>query len=490
MPLQVLFSIEKTELVVGESPSCLLQIKNTGSEPLKIFQPLGGGGMPSFRVVSVKSGSDKVIQGSVQSGGIPSTQMLSPNQEVELTIPLLHNIKLLLPDDYLISVVYEYNNGMNRAESIPVKVKVHHMAVTNLFLDSVQGSGINGVWINPAKDPPDVMVTSFNLMMGNGVGKITPVGKAGFECRPVISLLPNTFPGFGQWVAWIREGSLEYVYHDEAIPLGRVEKFDLSSAQAEIVPPLYIKSNTDYGVRAPGDVILWMSGDSPQNSSVQLINLVPVGETVVVEPGTKFSINGGRPEWAMNHARSNGSRLITFIRAGNRNVGLNSLPLPKQGGMGTSINVSPLVDWEGDLVAAGATMDLGDVIRGAVLMWTGPKDNQKLELVGWSIDANGGTSEHYRETIPWGPTVPVGAAKVRVRENGVPAVLLRPIEPDWFVYDGEGNLKPVPGPYKETSLEMDMAFLGGTEVVLICTELTGGFSVKRMDGRGLAPRPI
>lgn len=485
MSLEVQFSIEKRELLVGESPICQLELRNTGRAPLEIFQPVGGGGMPGFRVVAIQTGAERVFRGHVQPSGIPSTQIMEPNQLIRVPIPLLHDIGLLMPGEYLISVIYEFNNGNDQAESAPVKVKVHQLAVRNLFLDSVQGSTVYGVWTNPAADPADIVVSRFDLMPNGGVGVITPVGKGILQARPYISVPPNLGASFGNWIAWIKDNTIQFVHFDENLGVSPVGQLELPSSDGDIVPPLFVQANAQWGVRAAGDVLVWMGGHGPEGSALQRFHLVPMEEKVVAKPGIKINLRGGSPKWAMHHTRSNGTRLITYLEASKRQVTLFSLPVPKQDEAGAGIKVQKLGEWMGDLLAAGATIGLDDVIRGAMLMWTGPEDKQKLEVVGWSIDPNGRVREHHRSTIPWASTVRVGAAKVRVRESGDPAVLLRPLEVEWFVYDGYGKLVPVPAPYKETTLEIDIAFMGGSEVVAICAEAVGGISIKRLDGTDL-----
>ena len=489
MSLEVNFSIEKTKLLVGESPICLVQLKNTGSDSFEILQPLGGGGMPAFRVVNILTGAERVFYGNFEASGIPTTQMLSPDEVVPIHIPLLHNIDLLTAGEYLISAVYEFNNGKNKAESKPVKVIVHSQAVRNLFLDSVQGSSVYGVAVNQAADPPDIMLSRFDMMAEGGVGLVKAVGKGGLQTKPYISVTQNNEVSAGNWIGWLENNSLKFTHFDENMGVSSVGQFALPATNAEIVPPLYIKPNAEWGVRATGDVLLWNGDDGLRQSSLQVIHLVhTTGKDVVAKAGMTINFSAGRPIWAMHHARSDGARLVTFIEANKGRLTLSAVSVPVQ--EGAPVECTEMRSLQGDFVAAGATMGLDDVIRGAVLVWTGPEDKQKLELIGWSLDTGGALTEHYRTILPWSSTVPVGSAKVRVRENGDPAVLLSPLEVAWFVYDGYGKLVPVPAPYKETKLAIDIAFFRGSEVVLICLEEIGGFTVKRLDGSDLPSAPI
>ena len=132
-------------------------------------------------------------------------------------------------------------------------------------------------------------------------------------------------------------------------------------------------------------------------------------------------------------------------------------------------------------------MDTNDIIHGAALIWTGPKKERKLEVIGWAIDKAGNASEPYRDSILWASTAPIAEAKVRIRASGEPAALLRARDGNWSAYDGFNALVPVPPPYKETKLPIDLAFFGPQEVVLICADPIEGFAVKKLDGSDLPP---
>ena len=68
MGLNVKFDINKTELLVGEHPICILTLENTGPELLKVIHPDCGKGMPCFRLTEVKSGAETFIRGETSRG--------------------------------------------------------------------------------------------------------------------------------------------------------------------------------------------------------------------------------------------------------------------------------------------------------------------------------------------------------------------------------------------------------------------------------------
>lgn len=485
MSLEITFTIGKTDLILGESPVCTLRLKNTGQAPLVVPTPQGGSGMPAFRVLHVSTGVERLLRGNIRPAGQALSQELGQNESVETYIPLLDEISLPSVGEYVISAVYEYNAGKSVAESAPVRVKIRPMAVRNLFVDTVQGAVVQGVWVNPAGDPPDIVAGRFDILPGGGVESIEAIGKGTLLSRPIISMPPNNTPSAGRWIAWIDKAALAFVHRHQMGGASRPGKFKLSTANVEIVPPVYNEPNKKTKVRGGGAALIWLEKEGGQSSALQIISLLADGDRVKAKAGAMIDLPGPRPKWMMQHVRSDSTRLVTFINASGDHLSLNSTTWPDQAL--TTRQARKLKDWEGEFLAAGATMGLDDVIRGALLIWVGSDPTRKLEMLRWSIDAKGTLSEEQREAIPWPATVPVGPATVRVRVTGIPAALLRAHGRDWSVYDGFGHLMPVPAPYQQTNLQIDFAFFGGQEVVLICAELTGGLSVKRMDGSDLPP---
>ncbi|MCB2181920.1 MAG: hypothetical protein KQH63_07835 [Desulfobulbaceae bacterium] len=484
MPLKMSLSIGKTELLVGESPLCQLQLVNSGGQELEIIQPLSGGGMPAFRVKNIATGSDDIIRSSFMESAILPTQTIAANEVITVPTPLLETIGELQVGEYLISAVYELNDGRDLVESNAVKVEVKKLSVNNLFLDSVQGATVNGVFVSTASGFPEVVAAQFELNVDGGVQMVKSVGKGALQTRPYISLPPNTAPSFGNWIAWIENDSLQFVHDDINMGLSPMGQFNLPFADGEIIPPLYVEPSSDWGVRAPGDVLVWTGGAGGKDSSMRFIQIIPMPDNVIARPGMTVNLGGERPEWMMHHARSDGSRVITFLRKNNRLISLNALVLPKQG----EAEVKLLKEWTGDFVSAGATLGVDDALHVAVLFWGEKEGEQKLQVLGLDLDTKNNVTEYHQSVIPWGSTVNVEAAKVRVRYNGEPAILLRPIGGDWSVYDG-GKVVPVPAPYADSKLAVDIAFFNGADIVVIGAEMSGKISVKKMDGSDL-PRTI
>lgn len=488
MGLNVKFDINKTELLVGEHPICILTLENTGPELLKVIHPDCGKGMPCFRLTEVKSGAETFIRGETSRGSIAEVVELALGQKLQSYISLLDAVDLRTPGEYAISVVYSYNDDRDQAESEPVRIKIRHFSSRNLFLNSVRGSVFEGVFISPAADPPDVVLANFSIKPNGGFEGVHSVGKATLMARPCLSLPPNKASSLGSWIAWIDKGKLVFTHFDTTIGASKVAELKLGTAQAEIIPPLYIEP--DSSSQTNGAALVWMDGLPPNQSSIQMINLEREKAKVRARLAAKIDVAGDRPKWMMSHVLSDGTKLVTFIRSTEGTLSLYLTTWPDR--KAPAIGLRKLLDWKADFVASGATLGLSDEIYGASLVWTGPEHERKLELIGWTIEPKGPVKEHYRQVIPWSPLIPIGAANVRVRAYGTPALLILALDDySWSVWDGfKKELTPLPEPYTYTKMPMDIAFLNQRDVVLICAEAIGGFSVKQMDGSNLPPYPI
>ncbi|UCG48982.1 MAG: hypothetical protein JSU94_04200 [Phycisphaerales bacterium] len=480
MALTVGFSIPKTNLIMGENPLCTLTLQNTGDKPLEIIDPQSGSGMPVFRVMNIQTGAEILIRDRWPQAKI-FTLVLQPGRPIERSIPLLRDIKFPLPGDYAVSALYEYNGGRDRAESNPVKVKIRALAVQNLSLVYHDAPDLNATCINTAADPPDVVMIQLQLVAGGGPGDVRSAGKATLLDTPVGSWPPT----WGQWIAWVNEGTLNYTYLHigrESTDPGRTA---LRSPQVRLIPPVHSTSDANPDVFNEGMAALWLQDPRTGGSTVQLVELRANARKASGKLGASLSLAGGAPGWMMNHFRTDGRNLVTFIRGQNGHIGLYTLPWPRS--EAAAPPAGPLVKWQGELVAAGATCAEGNVIRGALVVRPGTCPHENLTVHDWMIDPAGAATSAPRVSLNWSVADPVLSAKVRVRKSGEPAVLLRGRDATWYLYDGLSELKPVFSEYARTPLPIDVVFFGGREAVLVLGRKEGGLAVKRTDGSDLPP---
>lgn len=419
MTLKLDLRIEKRDVLCLEEPQCDLTVANGGTEPVRLTHPV-------FRIVDVRSGTEAMHRAEEAQVDLPAGRAFRQR----LRLPTLD------PGEYAISAICG-------AESAPATVTVRAATPKNLTLDTVQGSVCLGAWINMAAPSPEIVRCRFDVMIGGGVRNLVAVAKADPRSRLVLSLPPNGAYRPDPWIAWMEANRFRAAFVDRTL--------EIAAPDAEIVAPLCADSEG----RATALIL--------QGSNLSTLILTPER----ISPGVKTALPGSRPVWMTTHTDSHGARRALILQIDGKRIVLSALPWSDQ-------SLGPpkrLADWEGGLVAAGSTLGLDDVVRGAVLV-----QREALKLVSWETDA--AFRETGRREIPGIPERTV----VRISGKGATAVLLRSEQGVWSC---EG--RPLPGEAAGTKLPLDVAFQGGFRPVLICGRKETGFRMMRLDGSSLPP---
>lgn len=480
MALEVKLSIEKTEFLFQESPRCLLTLTNDGRETIQISNPATSLTMPIFRLTDTRTGEDVVFQKKPSEWEEDIREGLPPGKTLERGFFLLDEIKITAPGTYRLAAVYEYDAG-KKTESAPVKFTILPATPKNLFLIGNGAWGSNpvlyGAWVNLASDPPQIVRTLFEALPGGGVRASHSVAKAEAEDRPVLSAPPNRSVAKSHWIAWLDGNFLKFVHFDENMGPSPVGKFELPKLEMEIVGALHSDPVTDTRVRPNGAALIWMGDADGTRSGLQVVELTPNKGTA----GGTVNLPGARPSWIASFERSTSVPLALLAQSTGGKVVFSSVPWPdkeKGGALPTKLG-----EWKGKFAGAGATIDPSDAVLGAVLL--SENGGEGLELVSWSLDAKGVFAEKGRQKIEWEYGKKLDRAFVRVNSKGVPAAVLRDGEGKWSIFTGEGKPAPLPGVYAQTKLPFDVAFMGGTEPVLIGARAQMGFEMIKLDGSPL-----
>ncbi len=486
MSLQVSLTIDKADLLLGENTGCRLLLENTGSDAITLNNPENEGFFV-YRVVQLDTGAEMIMKGEPYKSAKPTVAEVPPGGTIKASAPLLRDITWPTPGKYTLSVLYNYQQDdiKEMAESQPVSVTVRPLTVRNLSLDNSNSNFITGSFINSAADPPDIVLARFKICEGGGVKGIEHIGQGSLLTKPFKAVPGNMNPGAGEWIAWLDKEQLHCINWDWMGKTATKGLLKIPGTEAKIVTPVYIAPKAYGSSRSDGTVLLWANDQKSGQSTLNNIQLKVLDKKVKVELLTAISIPGPRPKWSMPYVKSDLTRRLVFLRSQHGKLSLTVTPWP---GDKTTGQMRMVHEWSGEFVGASATLGEDDVLRGAVLMWTGQQSRQ-LELVGWTMDdAKGKIQEDYRETVPLGSSVPISSLKVKVRITGMPTVLMRKYENEWVIYDAFGKMMELPAPYNYTKYSLDFAFYGLRDVVLICAEITGGLSVKRMDGSDLPPK--
>ena len=114
---------------------------------------------------------------------------------------------------------------------------------------------------------------------------------------------------------------------------------------------------------------------------------------------------------------------------------------------------------------------------------------RRLSLISWRVSGENVVDKQEEQTIDWHPNEPVREARIGVSDSGTTAALIADAEGKWQVFDGQGNLQPVPPEFEKSKQPMELAFMGGVgEPILICGTIHNGFKIIQLDGSPIPPR--
>ncbi|MBI2900916.1 MAG: hypothetical protein HYY17_12085 [Planctomycetes bacterium] len=470
MSLHVELKSAKTDLLFQEDTEIELEFANRGGEPIFLLPPEYLGQVTPLRITEVRTGEERLYRRAGRPRDRERESPLAPGKSVTGSFRLLGRIPEPAPGEYELSAFHEHGEDANRIESRPVRIKVHPTVPRNVALDTLQGEGMWGAWMNLGAQPPDVVLTLFDVAAGGGVSKVLPLAKATLHTRPVLSLPVNRGDRSRPWIAWIDGGAFVFLRVSPGSDPGRIE---LPGSEAEIVPALYVDA------AGTATALVWLAEPGGRPSRFQIVHLA-AGEARLGACGESVA---RRPAWAMSHSFSDGTRLLTTLDDSREGATLSSRAW-SESRVGP---VDPLAAWKTRPVTAGATLNLNDVLHGWVLMRE--EKTGRLELAGWKIDVERKFAEVDRQAVEWPLFEPIDRSLVRVTRTGAPAVLLCDVKGGWW-FHYRGACRPLPEPMRTTRLPLDVAFMGGEEPVLVCAEAGRGFRLRMMNGRPLPPSPL
>ncbi|MBI2900919.1 MAG: hypothetical protein HYY17_12100 [Planctomycetes bacterium] len=427
--------------------------------------------MPILRTLNVVTGEETVHRRPVQGLWPERETTLRPGDRIVSLLPLPAEGFLSKAGTYELWAIYEYDGGRSQGASPPIRIRIRPATPCRPTFDTLQGVVTYATWVNLGADPPDIVRTRFDVRAGGGVGETLAVAGATARSRPVLSLPPNRRDRSGHWIAWSDESALRFIYLSRESGPAAAGRFDLGSGDARIVAPLVADPREDRRV-TPAAAALVLLGAHRRLVSVRL---TPEGP----RPGPAADLPGPLPAWMMNHVRSDGGRLATLVQC---RAGVVSLAAIRWTDRDIGVPAE-LGKWEGEFVAAGATLDLRDAIRGATLLRVGPS-LRKYVLARWSVDAGGGFRiEESRE-----PTLDerksISDVAIRVSSQGIAAMLCRSAEGEWFV-GGVQGFRALPPSVTNSRRPLDLLFLNGVEPVVVCSQEGSGFRLLRADGSPL-----
>lgn len=475
MSLTLELAIEPREMRVLEDPLCALTFRNSGEEDVRFPHPWFSETLVGFHVVDVRTGVARLFH-KPHAGRVPARDLvLPPGKSIVWHFLLGRRVPLDAAGEYEVRAVCRDEAEDRSCESGPIRIKLRRTAARGLALDTLQGSVSHGVWINLAGDPPEILRSRFDFVLGGGVRDTRVVAGADFGTRPAISVPPNGRNRERHWVAWRDGRVLNFTHVSRELGVAEVGRFEVPDADWEIIPPLLSGPVTSTAIRPEGSALL-----SGSDGVLRIVRLT-AGRAALVARSAHL---GPSPMWSTCHVLRDGSRCATLLQATGGSLRLLLVPWSMQG-VGPA---RPLGTWEGGFVAAGATLGVDDAIRGAILVRTEREGRIRHEIFPWRLDAAGGLAQEPAADIAWPAGEPPPEAVVRVSGRGTVAVCLKDSRGRRFLACG-GKAEPLPLPLGKSEGLMEPGFLNGSRPVLVAAVEDAGVRIFLPDGRPLPPRP-
>jgi hypothetical protein len=485
--LEVSFSLPVKSLFYGQNAECLVTLKNSGSRPLDVPLPPLDDSVPIIVAHNLQTGMHKEYRRErTQFPLSESPAVFPPGQKHDVRFSLLDVTGPLEPGRYEIRVRWEYGNDSRRSESNGVPLMVLPVKPLSLNLvNAVQGrEGYKfGVFVDGANKTPQILLKGFSMTGGGGEYDVRPVAVCASSAEPVLSAPASGQSSRSHWIAWLAEGMLHYLYLDDLEGVKEQGVMQLPAGDIEIVTPLYSAVSEDEHAAPGGELLLAVKGKSGSSFGLQSVLLAQRGRVVATA-----EYQGPMPGWIKAHFMADGKRLVTYMQSAGAETEMYLTPWP--GSMPSASASGKVAKWSGSLVGAGAIIDGQDTVRGGTLLFSRADNKQsRLLLQTWSLTHGVTYVEGMSHSIDWPPAKTVREARVRLDDNGRPAALLADGEGAWYVYDGDGGLRPVPPEIKKTVLPLELAFYEGSgDPVLIVGTESHGFRIMQLDGSPLPQR--
>ncbi len=480
--ISIIIQLTKTEFAVGEDPTFTLELLYGGAGSIVVPEPVEGSGMPYFRVVDLANGAERIVKKPQSFPGAKARLELLAGEPHKSFHKLGDYIPLNAPGKYAISAIYEWNNGADRAESEPVTITITGLGVRNMGINNPSFRHGLLTFINPAADPPDLMLADLVLEPEGGVKRLKPIAKATMTAVPVASCPGNQSPTMGQWIAWIEGDTFKAVHVGDTLGPTSMALFKTIPG-AQIVSPLFAAVNKSHTTRGGGAAVL-LQRNPLKGASLIALDLSAGPEGAAVKESARLALDRA-PDWIVSFVRSDpADKRLAFITAENGKFTISDAPWPKPGD--ATLRATKIAEWEGDFVTAAANIDHNDVIRGCALAWMGPPEERSLEVLSWKVGPDGAFESEPLGALPWPHANPIQSIKARVRTGGSPTILLRSALGEWHVFDAKFQGK-VFEPFTRTDLPIDIAFVADAEAVLVIAQIGGAIKVKRLTGADLPP---
>lgn len=491
MSLTIALKIDRQEFLLGEDPILTIALANNTPDDIEFLEPEPGAEWPMFRLVGVHTGQEQLFGGKPPPGPRfrPRFADLEPRETKSFQRTLSSCAKIDSPGEYLLSAIIESGDPPRRIESEPIKFNVKSFVGRGLTINNPSNVCAELAFINDRGEASEIVLADVVLAVGGGISNLRRVAPAPEFARPVLSRPPNRAATIGRWIAWIEESSLCAVHSSDQLGPTSIARAKLPGPGAIITGPIFSASNIIPAVRARGEAAIICLEEGTIRWRFRSFELKAEGDKAALAPIADVPFPWGRPEWIQCLYRSDPDRkFVLFAVQDKGKTKVYVAPWPAKAA--PQLDAALAAEWDARFVAAHAAVDVEDTIRGCVIGLMESPDEKTYEVLTWAADAKGAFADEPLGALPWPTLNPIESMQVRVRTEGVPAVLLRDLKGERHLFDGGGFAGPIAEPYRRTPLPIELAFMNDANAVLIVARIGGGFEVRTPAGGPLPPKPL
>jgi hypothetical protein len=465
--------LTRTDLVIGEDTPLTLVLKNATGAALTIPDPELNRSLPQMRLRDLQTNTQKNF-GPIAA---PANEFAPPLPEPDIDLPagqerriestLMKRALIERAGDYELSAYFRWATGETTSKPVA-------LAVRPLDLQSASFVGAHGgpspyrycLWSH-ADTGGSVLLwtgTTFGQHGDPSTTQSVRLTRVDGEAHPVLSTSRNGAPFPGQWAVWLDGSRLQglYIMHGSVRVTGK--PVELGVSDAVIIPPvLSVPDDADASVPARGEVGLWSADGGANKLTIRFLE--PDGS---VTRGWDCGFGRGDLKWSRALALKDSER--RFLVAIERGADIVLQMVRWDGGTPPAAPDS-LFRWQGNAIAAGATLNNNDTTLGATLLAV---QTTNYQMRPWRIESDGKATEGAPIAITLPRDVTIDRAIVELSPEGNIIALLRASYGRWFVANREGRCTTLPPEYSEYGEPVGAFWLNeGTALVITASPERG-----------------
>jgi len=441
MNIEFQLSVERNQLVVGESTPVRLVLRSLGASAT-VPDPDRSDDWPKIYLRNTNS-SERISFGphdlekrrshQLVVPAPPTFVALAPGQEFRKSADLLNWIELGRPGRYELQAEMKLSEGEILSNTVALTVEPLNLKAVDFVGPHSGSSSLRyALWTHSAADSKVVLLTLANFDDEGhvAIGQSVRVAESRQVSRPVLSASANGLPYPAHWLVWVenrelfslyvKQGKVEVPLHAESLHMGSVR----------VIEPVLLDLTGNDGSR-PGRGTVVLSEANTQTPRLLLKTLESDGR---LKDGPQLPLPAGELLWGRSMMLSNNSgRVILAVQRGD-NVDLDVISWEPRA---TAISRSTKAHWQGQFVAGGVTLNSADVSHGALLLARkAPNQRAQYSFQPFQIDRNGSAS--IKSAVPLQMNKAPEKTIVGISAQGQFAAVFRDASDLWSRVDSRG----------------------------------------------------